>query len=112
MHDTVVVLKKAIEEDGLVKLILSAPLERIRLDPDTFEHSYIKLYGHQPLYICDLQAAVTVKDRINIHTIGDIDEIQRMKKMWEEYKSGETRRSERSFVEPELRYSNKTKTIN
>lgn len=88
-----------------MKLVLEAPLEKIRFDPDTFEHSYIKLSGYQPLYICDIQTAVTIKDRINIHTIGDIDEIQRMKKLWQEYKDGETRRYEKSFVEPELRYS-------
>lgn len=104
MHNTIIILKEP-NQDGLVKLI--GPIERIRIDSDIFEHSYIKLFSQPIIYICEMQTVLTRGDRINVNNIGEVDEIKRIRKMWDEYKSGNVKYSASSFVEPELRYSAK-----
>lgn len=103
MHDTIITLKEP-NQDRLVELI--GTIERVRIDPDIFEYSYIKLFNHPISYICEMQAAVTKGDRTSVDNVGDIDEIKRMRKIWDEYKLGKVKCSG-LFVEPKLRHSAK-----
>ena len=82
MHLTEIILK-----DGRK---FSAPIETIKFDPDIFEYSYIKLFNSEELfYIQDIKSAKTKKDRISCYKFGDVDEIKRMRNLWNKYKKGE-----------------------
>ena len=80
MHLTEIVLKDGRKFEGII--------ERQRFDPNIFEHAYIKLDG-QILYIKNISSAITQADRISSTKTGDIDEIKKMRKLWEQYKKGE-----------------------
>jgi len=107
MHNTIIILKEPKREGNLVKLVFSSPIERAKLDPNKFEHSYIKLVGYNPIYIFQMLAAVTQEERISKTLEGDVDEIAAMRKTYDEYKTGRVILTEDFFVEPELRYSKK-----
>jgi hypothetical protein len=82
MHLTRIVLK-----DGKK---FSSSIEKIRFDNNIFEDSYIKLFDYkEKFYIKDIKSAVTEKDRISINKIRGVDEIERMRKLWNRYKKGE-----------------------
>jgi len=80
MHLTEIVLKDGKKFEGII--------EKQRFDPDIFEHAYIKL-DEQILYIKNIFSAITKADRISSTKTGDIDEIEKMQKLWEQYKRGE-----------------------
>ena len=80
MHLTEIVLKDGRKFEGII--------EKQRFDPDIFEHAYIKLDG-QILYIKNISSAITKADRISSTKTGNIDEIEKMRKLWWQYKGGE-----------------------
>ena len=80
MHLTEIVLKDGRKFEGII--------EKQRFDPDIFEHAYIKLDG-QILYIENISSAITKADRISSTKTGNIDEIEKMRKLWWQYKGGE-----------------------
>jgi len=80
MHLTEIILKNGRKFEGII--------ERQRFDPDIFEHAYIKLDG-QILYLKNISSAITKADRISSTKTGNIDEIKKMQKLWEQYKRGE-----------------------
>ena len=92
MHLTEIVLKDGRKFEGII--------EKQRFDPDIFEHAYIKLDG-QILYIENISSAITKADRISSTKTGNIDEIEKMRKLWEQYKRGDV--SEIGLVEEKYR---------
>ena len=92
MHLTEIVLKDGRKFEGII--------EKQRFDPDIFEHAYIKLDG-QILYIKNISSAITKADRISSTKTGNIDEIEKMRKLWEQYKRGDV--SEIGLVEEKYR---------
>ncbi len=82
MHLTEIVLKDGRKFEGII--------ERQRFDPDIFEHAYIKLDG-QVLYIKNISSAITQADRISSTETGNVDEIEKMREVWEQYKRREVR---------------------
>ena len=80
MHLTEIVLKDGKKFEGII--------EKQRFDPDIFEHAYIKL-DEQILYIKNIFSAITQADRISSAKTGDIDEIEKMRKLWEQYERGD-----------------------
>jgi len=82
MHLTEIVLKDGRKFEGII--------ERQRFDPDIFEHAYIKLDG-QVLYIKNISSAITQADRISSTETGNVDEIKKMREVWEQYKRREVR---------------------
>ena len=79
MHLTKIVLK-----DGRK---FADVMPKIGYDPNVFENSYIELSGNR-FYVRDIASAITENERVSKTKIGDIDEIEEMRKQWEEYKSG------------------------
>ncbi len=80
MHLTEIILKDGRKFEGFI--------DEQRLDPDIFEHSYIKLLDDNLFYIKDIISATTKKDRVSSTKIGDVDEIENMRKFWKEYMEG------------------------
>ena len=81
MHLTEIILKDGRKFSGYI--------ERTAFDPDTFEHSYIKLFKYYKIfYICDIKSAITESDRIGLNEVSDINKIEVMRQQWEEYKKG------------------------
>ena len=79
MHLTEIILKDGRRFEGII--------DKQRLDPDVFDHSYIKL-NENLFYIKDITSATTKEDRISSTEISDVDEIESMRELWEEYKKG------------------------
>lgn len=75
MHDTRVELK-----DGQV---LIAPLWQLKLNLRDYEESTLQLMDHEPVAIKDIKSAITKNQRISLLKIGDVDELERIRKLWE-----------------------------
>jgi len=96
MHLTDIVLKDGRSLRGVIM--------HQRFDPVVFEHSYLEIYdgeGYAMLYLKDIVSAVTRGERISIHRIGDLDELARLRNLWEQFSAGQLRGL--SLVEPEYR---------
>lgn len=82
MHDT-----KIVKKSGEV---IIAPLWKVLLNKEDFGKSTLKLIGHDPIAIEDMESAITYGVLISISKIGDQDEIERLYKTWEYLKEKET----------------------
>ena len=101
MHLTKIILKKNGKK-------FKGPIDKIGFDSDVFEYSYIKLFTYPTLfYICDIASAITERERVSISRIEDIDEIERMRKIWMHYKKGDLKLIESDFVKEKYRLKKK-----
>lgn len=75
MHDTRIELR-----DGRV---LEAPLWQLKLNLQDFEESTLQLVDHDPIAIKDIESAITFGERISLLEIGDVDELSRIRSLWE-----------------------------
>lgn len=75
MHLTTIILKNGRK--------FCSPIKEIKIDNKNFENSYIILFDYnKKFYVRGIQGALTEKDRSSTNKIEDIDEIERMKKLW------------------------------